>query len=204
MSDPLSQTTRKTRVSFLVFGSASLIVELYRVQPTNLPILGPDYPVPASLLPFALGLGSVYLFLSFTIYALDDLSRLETKGSLQRKIHAVHRAIEETEAKLSSLVNELADVSETFVDGYGHTRYRQGSGVDLVSMTEAKIGIEKSKLEQLILEDQRLSGAVPGSSASVLRSFRFWIFELGVPIVLAALIVVGWFDKLYWLREFVI
>jgi hypothetical protein len=190
--DPLSQTTRKVRTSLLIFTSAALSVALFDISPRALPILGEDVPVAELFLPFVLGVGSVFLSVSFIVYAYDDIVRRETKSKLRaRKLHLEGRA--------DALVNHIISLKPSPLSSTSKIQEALGLG--------DKTGSHLAALYRTLVDVQEECADIEEKIDSYHFDFfswvRFYVVDLGIPVVMAILVVLGWSDQLSWLRNLI-
>lgn len=132
--DPLSPTTRKTRVSLLIFCSVALIVQLYEIYPTNIPLLGIDEPVPSSFLPSILAVGIFYLCISFLAYLRDDISE--------------YAPTERVSVKSSEIFNRTYDIKNSLLESEGNRDELQRR----ISKNKSELGLFQELLESNMLE----------------------------------------------------
>ncbi|WP_422362313.1 hypothetical protein [Reichenbachiella sp.] len=101
--EPLSLTTKKSKISLLTFSLAFFLVNIFEVKMTSIPTIGVQFKFSEYLLPWFLVLGMFYNLICFLIYYKDDMHN-PVKRRYQSNFDT---GVNEFESKLIRFANDV-------------------------------------------------------------------------------------------------
>lgn len=196
--DSLSRATRTTRASLLTVCAISLSVQLFDLEDKEFQVL--SVPIPDNFLVVALAIGVILLSITFFLYTYDDVKGRNTIEKDRAELKKVGEQLDEKVEEIDALDIQISNVLSRYKSNVEQGAYLNARDTGELEYLKYSVSIRLQEQLQLRAKENSLAVAVEFPRSSFLSGFRFWAVDVGIPVLGIVFVVLGWLDRLSWLK----